>query len=317
MNEVLKKILSKKGEGEFDVAVMYSGGKDSAYLLYLMKEVYHLRVVAVMVDNGFEHDYAWEPMSNFAKKMGVPCKIICPDAQMFKDFFRMLIMEHENFQKPGINHVCFICNNILWCCVAKFAMESGIPYVVSGLSLAQLNSGRSVPLMPNELANAIAEKSTRIIYRNALEGMKQTKIYQGNEEFQSFIGKFSEAIASVTTVYPYIYHSISLSDQKALLKELDWQPPSLRSIDQYISSGCRIMKEAIRELEKLGMITINEREQAKSMVENGLMDKKFLEGTDLDVSKDPIDLTGNIFHELELTEYLAKLCQERGKEYIL
>ena len=207
MNEVLKKILSKKGEGEFDVAVMYSGGKDSAYLLYLMKEVYHLRVVAVMVDNGFEHDYAWEPMSNFAKKMGVPCKIICPDAQMFKDFFRMLIMEHENFQKPGINHVCFICNNILWCCVAKFAMESGIPYVVSGLSLAQLNSGRSVPLMPNELANAIAEKSTRIIYRNALEGMKQTKIYQGNEEFQSFIGKFSEAIASVTTVYPYIYHS--------------------------------------------------------------------------------------------------------------
>lgn len=61
MNSILEKIVSEKGK-EYDVAVMYSGGKDSAYLLYLLKEVYKLRVVAVMVDNGYEHDYTWKPM---------------------------------------------------------------------------------------------------------------------------------------------------------------------------------------------------------------------------------------------------------------
>ena len=315
MNEFMQKLVHMKSGSDYDVAVMYSGGKDSAYLLYLLKEIYHMRVIAVMVDNGFEHDYTWVPMQNFTKLLGIPLVIIHPDKEMFALLFRTLIVEHEKFQREGVNHVCFICNSILWCCVAQFAKENNIPYVASGLSLAQLNSGRSKPLHTNDLANSIAERSARMIYKNALDGIKQTKAYSENVLFRDFFDGFGESIKSVTTIYPYIYHAVSVQAQKQCLEKLNWQPPSLVNREEYISSGCRIMRGVVYELEKIGIITLNEREQAKSMMERGLMDNKQKEFAEKDVSKELVHLDTKEIEELQVADYLEKLCKELGKIY--
>ena len=314
MNSILEKIVSEKGK-EYDVAVMYSGGKDSAYLLYLLKEVYKLRVVAVMVDNGYEHDYTWEPMECFTKRLDVPLVVIKPENEMFTKLFQILIMEHEKFARDGVNHICFICNNLLWCCVAKYAMENGIPYVASGLSLAQLNSGRSKPLLPDEMATPLAERSTRMIYRNAVESMKDTKIFRESQEFQKFISDLGVAIKSVRTIYPYIYHSISVEDQKKCLQQMGWVPPSLRSVNDYISSGCRMMRGVVFELEKIGMITLNEREQAKAMVKDKLMGEDQLAFAEKDVSNETVNLNAKELQELQVVDYLEKICQKKGKKY--
>lgn len=316
MNQEFQKIVTHKKGEEYDVAVMYSGGKDSSYLIYLLKEVYHLRVVAVMVDNGFEHDYTWEPMSRFPKEMGVPLRIIKPDKRMFVQLYRMLVMDHQYFHRNGVNHVCFICNNLLWCSVAKYASEHGIPYIASGLSLAQLSSGRSKPLEPDAMANAIAERSTRMIYKNAVAGMKQTQIFNEDEEFRSFVLSAEKAIKQVTTVYPYIYHSVSIDEQKDTLVKLNWQPPSLSGIEKYISSGCKIMKGLIYELEKLGIITLNEREQAKVMMQNGLMDSSNTKFATYDASKDVVNVNGDIIKEMDLRDFLIEQCRKEGREYI-
>lgn len=315
VNEVLQNIIKKKGR-EYDVAVMYSGGKDSAYLLYLLKEIYHLRVLAVMVDNGYEHDYTWKPMQDFTEKMGIDLKVLCPKKEMFTKLFQMLITEHEEFKREGVNHICFICNNLLWCCVAQYAMEHEIPYVASGLSLAQLNSGRSKPLLPDGLANAIAERSTRMIYKNAVDNMKKTKIYCNNKDFQEYINGFGDAIKCVMTIYPYIYHSVSVMEQKQSLEKLGWQPPNRNSLEKYISSGCRMMRGVVYELEKIEMITLNEREQAKVMVGNNLIDKEQLKFAEQDVSGQTVNLGTEEIKELQVEKYLEKLCIERGKQYI-
>ena len=46
--------------GEFDALIAYSGGKDSSYILWMMREVYQLRCLAVTIDNGFISDRAIE-----------------------------------------------------------------------------------------------------------------------------------------------------------------------------------------------------------------------------------------------------------------
>ena len=314
-NKDLQKILSKKKGKKYDVAVMYSGGKDSSYLLHLFKEVYKLRVLAVIVDNGFENEYMWKPMMKFTESMDIPLEIIHPGKDNFKKLMKMLVTEQEYFRREGINHVCFICNNLLWTSVTKYALENDIPYVASGLSLAQLSSGREYPLEPNEMANAIAGKSTKMVFKNAVTNMKKTTSYIEDVEFQKFIEAMNVASSKITTVYPYIYHNLGVNEIKEELVKLNWAPPRNISIEKYISSGCMIMSKIIGELEKLNIITLNEREQAKWMVADGLMDKENLEFANYDPHKDVVDLSSELMDELKIKDYLIELCKKEKRHY--
>ncbi len=299
-------VISKKGK-EYDVAVMYSGGKDSAYLLYLLKEVYKLRVKACIVDNGFENDFMWKPMKDFTDKMGVPLEIIKPGKNNFAKMFNSMITEYELFSREKTNHICFICNNFLWANVVKYASDNDIPFVASGLSLMQLSSGRPYPLEPNKAANSIAEKSTKVIFNRAIAAFKQSGNYHTDIEFKKFIDDMSEIKSCVKTIYPYIYHQISIDELKNLIVSRGWVSPNKVDVKDYISSGCRIMKYVIPELEKIGMITLNEREQAKAMVESGLADEKELEFASYDATKDIPDFSHELFDEIDVKKFLLSL----------
>lgn len=315
-NEVFEQILNKKSADKYDVAVMYSGGKDSAYLLYLLKEIYHKKVVAVTVDNGFEFEYMWRPMEEFTKKMEIPLKIVRPGKKIFCQLFHMLIEERKQFQRKGINHVCFICNNMLWGCVSRFAYEENIPYVASGLSYEQLNSGRAYPLNFDKIANAIAEKSTKVIFRNAVQEMKNTESFKKSEELQEFVQQLGEGIKHVTTIYPYIYHILGVDELKSKIEECGWEPPKPVGVKEYISSGCQVMSYVVSELEKLGIVTLNEREQAKNMVEAGLMDEAQLKFANYDARKDVVNLSSKLMEELNVKDYLKEMCKNQGREII-
>lgn len=316
-NFFLEEILNKKRGKKYDAVVMYSGGKDSAYLLYLLQQEYHLRVLAVIVDNGYENDYLWKSMSQYAENLGIPVEIIRPDKEIFRQLFHMLIVEQDFFKRDGVNHICFICNNLLWCCVSKYATENQIPYVISGLSLAQLNSGRNVPLVPEKMANTIAERSTRIIFRNAVTNMEKTVTYHESVLLQKFIAELQTGVKEVITVYPYIYHIISVEQVKSKLLELGWQTPNAVAVDKYISSGCKIMRRVIYELEKLGIVTINEREQVKAMVKDELLPQTRLEYAYYDASKESVNLSDDLMQELNIKEYLYRLCEETNREVIV
>lgn len=306
-NDFLENILSRKQGKYYDIAVMYSGGKDSSFLLYLLKEVYKLRVIACFVDNGFENNCVWENIENFTKKMDVPLKIIKTQKDDFNKTFNTLIVNYELFKREKTNHICFICNNFLWVNVVKFAGENDIPYVASGLSLMQLSSGRPYPLEPNKLANSIAEKSTKQILKNSISGFKKSDNYNKDYQFKCFIDKMSNIEKNVTTVYPYIYHQISVNDLKNKIAALGWKSPNNVELNKYISSGCSIMKYVIPELEKMGIITLNERNQAKVMMKKGLLDKSQLKFATYDATHDVVDLSHPLFDELDVREFLMSL----------
>lgn len=312
----LQKVLSCIKKTDYDVAVMYSGGKDSAYLLYLLSKVYNLKVKAVIVDNGFENDCMWKPMMAFPEKMGIDLEILKPEKEFFSKLFNTLIIERDKFKTEGINHICFICNNLLWCYVCEYAHDNNIPFVASGLSLAQLSSGRTKPLEINEFANAIAERSTRMIFQNALKSFEETSIFKNDEKFKKVFLSLKDKITKVRTIYPYIYHNIPVAEVKAELSKLGWIPPKDVEIDKYISSGCKIMGKVIPELEKLGLITLNEREQAKAMFSSGLLDEDQLEFANYDASKDIVDISNDLFTELNVKEYLISTCKQQKRDFI-
>lgn len=312
---VLCEILNKSRGENYDVAVMYSGGKDSSYLLYLLKEVYKMRVVAVFVNNGYEHDKVFEVIDHFPKNLDIDFVTITPDVELFRKLYHTVITESDYFKRDKVNHVCFICNNILWCSVAEYAAMNNIPYIASGLSLAQLSSGRPYPLKPDRMANAIAERSTKQILKNAIRGFYETKAYHEDGAFRTFVDSLGTHVNSVTTVYPFIYHQVSVDELKRTVSGYGWTPPTKRTIDEYISSGCKIMSNVVLELEKLGIVTLNEREQAKTMVENGLISDDSMKYATYDASKDIVKVSNPIIEDIGIKDFLIEKCIEQNRIY--
>lgn len=315
VNEYLKKIFDVKNGKDYDVIAMYTGGKDSSYLIYLLKEIYKLRVLAVTIDNGYEFPNSFVRMQKYLDNVGVSLVSIKPEKSFFQKLYRELIINPKNLRNEKRNHICHVCNNIIWMSVCKYASDNEIPFIASGLSLEQLNSGRNYSLAINEMANQIAEKSTKLINKQAMDYLSENSAFVYDNEYTELYRFYSDKNKyKVKTIYPYIYHNVSVREQMQTIIEYGkWTPPVDISVSEYVSSGCQIMNRVIFELEKLELITMNEREEAKKMVESGMLDKRSAVFANRIVSNEKVDLSDEIFDELEIKEYLLDIALKRNQ----
>lgn len=77
-----------KGKYEYDVAVMFSGGKDSCFLIQTLKEKYpSVRLLALTIDSGFMNPTALTNIMESIEKLKVPHLTIRPDPSIFATAF--------------------------------------------------------------------------------------------------------------------------------------------------------------------------------------------------------------------------------------
>lgn len=79
------KIRQQGKKDKFDCIIGISGGRDSTYLLYLAKEIWGLRPLAVHFNDGFGNPVAGENMLNVTKSLGVELRTITSDWRESKD----------------------------------------------------------------------------------------------------------------------------------------------------------------------------------------------------------------------------------------
>lgn len=314
-NEFLNSIVSEKKGSEYDVAVMYSGGKDSSYMLFMLKEIYNLRVLAVMVDNGFEHKGVVEGAISFLEKNNIDYHIIHPDRKNIVSIYKSLITEFELYKRQGVNHFCFICNNIIWLSVLDYAYKHEIPYVATGLDVAQLESGRSKEHKINQYANIIAEKSLKCIFAQAKISFSKSKLLNDND-LQEYISELDPANKKVKTIFPYLYHQVPVENIKKELINRGWEAPQGVDPKKYVSSGCMMMKYVIPELEKLGMLEMSEREQAKAMYKKGLISDEHADYVSYDSRREILNLKSEIFEMLSVKDFLVDYAKNKGCKFI-
>ena len=81
----LSEKIKKEGLGQkYDCIVGVSGGKDSSYLLYLVKEKLNLNPLAVHYDNGFDSDTSVSNILNVCQKLNVDLETRVADWEAFK-----------------------------------------------------------------------------------------------------------------------------------------------------------------------------------------------------------------------------------------
>jgi len=217
-----KLIGDVKGKYEYDCLLPYSGGKDSTYTLYLLKEEFKLRVLTVTLDNGFISEQALKNIRSVSETLGVDNLIFKPDFQILRKLFAAGVQK-EMYSAKALERASTICNS----CIAfvkftslKTALEKQIPIMAWGWSPGQAPLRSSVMKMTPGLFS-----STQEMYRKPMHEIV------GDEINHYFISEeqFKNSKAFPWNINPLAF--MDYNEQKILNKipEFGWVSP--KSLD--------------------------------------------------------------------------------------
>jgi hypothetical protein len=124
LDQIIESVRKRNKGNEYDVLVPISGGKDSLYVLWYLKNTYDLNILCYTYDNGMFADVACENMRLATEKTGFPH-----------------IFESHPFQHDLMRHFFLKTGNPCGACVMPYifgalccARRHDIPLIMFGLS---------------------------------------------------------------------------------------------------------------------------------------------------------------------------------------
>lgn len=121
---------------KFDCLMLYSGGKDSTYVLYQLVKEMKLKVLAFTFDNGYISQGAKENIRRVVNELGV--ELITGQSPHMNEIYVDSLKHFSN--------VCNGCFKTIYVQSMNLCHEKGIPYIITGLSRGQLFETRLAEL---------------------------------------------------------------------------------------------------------------------------------------------------------------------------
>jgi predicted PP-loop superfamily ATPase len=142
LSELLSKTIetSKSKKARYDAVVAFSGGKDSTFLMYVLKEKFDLKLLAVTFDNGFLSEACSDNMRNVVTALNVDHTIIKYRQNDLNQMFLASALSPiypDHLTKFG-SGVCISCIRMVMTAALRTAVEKQIPMVMLGNSPGQL-----------------------------------------------------------------------------------------------------------------------------------------------------------------------------------
>ncbi len=130
--EVEAFLMAHEGRNaDYDCVLGLSGGRDSAYLLYLLEEVADLRVLAYSVDNGFVPEQTKENLRVMTGTLGV--KLVIEDHELLRKCIRHHMASWMMNPSPAmVGLLCTGCRLNMDAMIKDFAARNGVPVIVRG-----------------------------------------------------------------------------------------------------------------------------------------------------------------------------------------
>ena len=125
LKDIINKI-KKNGKGkDFDCLMGMSGGIDSSYLLYVMKEKYGLRPLVFHVDAGWNSQIAVNNIERLVDGLGLDLYTEVINWEEIKDL-------QLAFFKSGVPHIDVPQDHAFFATMYKFATKHKIKYILTG-----------------------------------------------------------------------------------------------------------------------------------------------------------------------------------------
>lgn len=132
LEKITKKVKDANTKSDYDAILGISGGVDSSYLAYLMKEM-GLKVLLLHCDNGWNSKTAVENIKKIVDKTGYDLETYVINWKEFKDLQR-------SFIKAGVIDIEVLTDHANRAAMFGIAKKHKIKYVVSGANYATEHS---------------------------------------------------------------------------------------------------------------------------------------------------------------------------------
>lgn len=123
-----------KGTGPYDCLVPLSGGKDSIFLLYRLKQECGLKVLAFTTDINIP-PIAWDNIQTALRKLDIDHLVYRPSDTFYRKVFRYLLKNQE--ERGAVYTVSYVYAPLFEGDAIRVATEKGIPLVLAGYSPGQ------------------------------------------------------------------------------------------------------------------------------------------------------------------------------------
>ncbi len=211
-------IEQMRGKSDYDCTVSYSGGKDSSYTLYVLKEVFKLRVLALVFDNGFISPQAFVNIDSLTSKLGVDCQIIKPNFRLMKSIFCHAV-ENPMYSPKTLERastICTSCIGLIKFIFLKIAIEKNIPMMGWGWSPGQ------APLRSSIM------KINPAMFKATQEVLRKPMVEAAGEEVNAYF--LTDEQFKQKEKFPYNVSPLAFMDydeEKIIdkIKELGWVAP--------------------------------------------------------------------------------------------
>ncbi len=236
-------------KSEYDCMLLFSGGKDSSYVLSRLVEM-GLNVLAFTFDNGYISDTAFENIRRITFSLGgYVDSIVCRTPKMKEIFVESLSHDHT---------VCNGCFKALTTVSTRVAVERGINMVITGLSRGQIFNTKLQGLYLQGIFDVNEVEEKLVLFRKMYHsgGDKISRLLstytcrkfsgpQGNREQQEehseiSIESFTDRVfQDIHFVDFFRYDNASVSEIKSYLesKDIYWQQPGDTG---FCSTNCTI-----------------------------------------------------------------------------
>lgn len=209
-----------------DCICLYSGGKDSTFMLYQLVKIYKLRVLAFTLDNYFLAPEAHENIKRVVNAIEVEHIFCRPDFELVKELIKASISESHRMKIAKelsfmIGFICWPCFTMISQYAIKTALKKNIPNIVIGTTPGQLRQKRY---------NLVSKyKDTFDSYRSMNLPMLKLLKLVGYKKGQSiFKLTLKEKVKALRVKLVPFYEYIPYDEErviKTIEKELGWQRP--------------------------------------------------------------------------------------------
>lgn len=233
-----------KKSGGYDVLLAYSGGKDSTYSLFLLKEKYKLNVLTLTFDNGFISDKAFENIKNVTKNLVADNIIIAPSYAKMKKIFQFA-RDDDSLPKKSLERassICTHCIGIVKALAYKEAIFRDIPLICFGWTPGQIGLNKQIVALDYKMVK-MNFKTLRERVVNKL-GNEYLPLYLTDE----FIEKNKDSLPSL--FYPFPSHTYDEKEIFETISKYGWVKPEKMDSN---STNCLMNSYAIKNhLDKYG-----------------------------------------------------------------
>ncbi len=216
---VLKEAFNQYRNRPYQVLLAYSGGKDSTFTLYKLKEKYNVSVLAVTFDNGFLTEQTRQNIHEATANLGVDSITVKPSFSKLAKIFN-LAASREIYPKKSLERassICTACIGLVKSTVYKEAVLRKIPFVCFGWTPGQVHV--KSPVMQLDYRMLLANQNQIMEPLVSSFGEEYKKYFMDPEWLEAN----KEDVPSLA--YPLLVNNYNEEEILNTIKSIGWRKP--------------------------------------------------------------------------------------------